>query len=220
MVYLDTPLSQHYTVESLAVAVRAAIGKPLRRAAPLTQLALVGALACLPENRRHLPSALLWQSTSGPRAETQTLLREVCCGSGEPMPYDFLATQPAIAAAQIQPFLPGLQSASYLPLAMEATAQWSQLLNLGLNWLEEGRYAQILCAHLDRSQDNANCHWLALSKQPLENSAFKLQLTNINAIPCLPDTPEFPRQLRATKQHSLILQSPATFRQALEFTRI
>jgi hypothetical protein len=32
------------------------------------------------------------------------------------MPYDFLATQPALAAAQIQAFLPGLQSASHLPL--------------------------------------------------------------------------------------------------------
>ena len=103
MIYLTTPLSQQFSPEALAAAVRAALGKPLRRAAPLTQLALVGALACLPEDRRHQPTALLWQSTSGPRAETQVLLREICSGSGEPMPYDFLATQPTIAAAQIRP---------------------------------------------------------------------------------------------------------------------
>jgi hypothetical protein len=35
------------------------------------------------------------------------------------MPYDFLASQPAIAAAQIQPFLPGLQSATHFPLDTE-----------------------------------------------------------------------------------------------------
>ena len=92
MITLTKALSQSFAPADLPAAVRAALGKPLRRAAPLTQLALVGALACLPPERRHLPTALLWQSTSGPRLETLALLDEVCYGSAEPMPYDFLAT--------------------------------------------------------------------------------------------------------------------------------
>ncbi|MBK6357247.1 MAG: hypothetical protein IPF44_11245 [Betaproteobacteria bacterium] len=123
MISLTTTLSQSFAPANLPAAVRAALGKPLRRAAPLTQLALVGALACLPAERRTLPTTLLWQSTSGPRLETLTLLEEVCGGSAEPMPYDFLATQPAIAAAQIQSFLPGLQTAMHLPLDSEGSAK-------------------------------------------------------------------------------------------------
>ena len=85
MIFLNAVLSQQHAPEKLPAAVRAALGKPLRRAATLTQLALVGALTCLPKERRHQPTALLWQSTSGPRLETQTLLEEVCHGSAEPM---------------------------------------------------------------------------------------------------------------------------------------
>ena len=103
MAYLNAPISQHFAAKELPIAVRSALGKPLRRAAALTQLALVGSLASLAENRRHQPTALLWQSTSGPRAETLALLQEVCIGSGEPMPFDFLArhcrcTDPALPA--------------------------------------------------------------------------------------------------------------------------
>jgi hypothetical protein len=204
--------------------VRTALGKPLRRAAPLTQLALVGALACLPTARRHLPTTLLWQSTSGPRLETITLLDEVCCGSAEPMPYDFLATQPAIAAAQIQSFLPGLQTAMHLPLDSQGAANWSLLLSLAIVWLNEGRCAQVLCAQLDHAADVASGHWLALSRAPLENSPASLQLTDKASSAALADTPDFPAHLAEWLGHddgqTLSLHSPVAMRQAVEFTRL
>ena len=224
MAYLNTPISQRFTADELPAAVRTALGKPLRRAAALTQLALVGSLAALPESFRHQPTALLWQSTSGPRAETLDLLQEVCIGSGEPMPFGFLAIQPAIAAAHIQPFLPGLQTASYFPLDTVGKAQWSLLLNMALNWLAEGRYAQVLCAHLDLTPNGAESHWLSLCKEPLENSLIKLQLSSIANQITLPDTPDFPQHLKHWLQQPntdvLNLQSPAGYRQALEFTRL
>ena len=63
MIFVNAVLSQQYRPQTLSAAVRSALGKPLRRAAAMTQLALVGAVACIPVERRHLPSALLWQST-------------------------------------------------------------------------------------------------------------------------------------------------------------
>lgn len=223
MIHLATVLSQQFAPEALPAAVRAALGKPLRRAAPLTQLALVGALACLPAERRHLPTALLWQSTSGPRLETLTLLSEVCNGSAEPMPYDFLATQPAIAAAQIQTFLPGLQSAMHLPLDREGTANWSLLLSLAIVWLNEGRCTQVLCAQLDHAADVASGHWLALSRAPLENSPASLHLVKDVASDTLPDTPDFPTKLAEWLANgagkTLSLQSPVAMRLAVEFAR-
>ena len=224
MIFVNTILSQQFAPAALPTAVRAALGKPLRRAAGLTQLALVGALACLPKARRQLPSALLWQSTSGPRLETLTLLNEVCCGPAEPMPYDFLATQPAIAAAQIQPFFPGLQSASYFPLDTEGQANWLLLLTLAANWIEAGRYAQVLCAHLDSRAESASGHWLVLAAAPLENTTANLHIRTMNYPDARPDTPDFPLHLAdwlATAARPVLhLQSSAAPLLAVEFARI
>lgn len=224
MISLTAFHSQNFAPADLPAAVRAVLGKPLRRAAPLTQLALVGALACLPAERRALPTALLWQSTSGPRLETLTLLDEVCSGSAEPMPYDFLATQPAIAAAQIQSFLPGLQTAMHLPLDSEGVANWSLLLSLAIVWLNEGRCAQVLCAQLDHAADAASGYWLALSRGALENSPVSLQLVKDTAGTSLPDTPDFPANLAewlaANDSQTLSLHSPVAMKLTVEFTRL
>lgn len=221
MSYLNAALSQILPQAELASAVRCALGKPLRRAAPFTQQALIGALACLSEAQRHEPTALLWQSTVGPRAETQALLDEIRQGNGEPMPYDFLATQPAIAAAQIQPFLPGLVSASHFPLAEADTSAWSLLLTLADRWLVEGRYAHVLCAQLDLWQGFASGHWLLLSRAPLEMSAPRLHFQS-QAANNVPDQPDFPAHVAAwlkTTSPTLALPSPFGVPTALEFVR-
>ncbi|MCB4361947.1 hypothetical protein [Quatrionicoccus australiensis] len=224
MTYLDTVITQEFTAAELPAAVRAALGKPLRRAATLTQLAVVGALACLPAERRTLPTALLWQTRSGPRAETLALLEEVCNGTAEPMPYDFLATQPAIAAAQLKPFLPGLHSATCLPLADATMANWSLLLSLADHWLNSGRYAQVLCAQLDHADDLASGHWLALSAAPLENSLASLHLSEVTPGEALADASDFPacldHWLAAESSGHLYLQSAASRKLAVEFARI
>jgi hypothetical protein len=224
MIYLHAAYHQQFTPASLPVAVRAALGKPLRRAAALTQLALLGALAGIPEARRQQASALLWQSTSGPRLETLTLLDELAQPTPEPMPYDFLATQPAIAAVQIQPFLPGLRSATHCPLDSEGRAHWSLLLNLAAHWLHEGRYDQVLCAHLDSWADKAEGHWLLVGNAPLENSLARLHVKLEAGPNSLPDTPDFPVHLADWLQNpagaTLQLQSPALPSLAVEFARI
>lgn len=223
MTHLLAAISQQYSRNELATAVRATLGKPLRRATALTQLALVGALACLPEDRRRLPTALLWQTTHGPRHETIALLEEVCLGAAEPMPYDFLATQPTIAAAQIQPFLPGLQSATIFQLDTEGAAQWALLLSLAANWLTQGRYAQILCAHLISTDDRQSGHWLALGATPPEIPSVRLHFSASPSGITQPDTPDFPlrleRWLSAAEIPELALQSPEMPMLAVKFTR-
>lgn len=224
MIYLNAALSQHHAPDELPNAVRTALGKPLRRAAPLTQLALLGALACLPAERRQRPTALLWQSTRGPRQETRAMLEEICTGAGEPMPFEFLATQPALAAAQIQPYLPGLQSAMHFPLDTAGVADWSLLLALAGNWLAEGRYAQVLCAHLDSTDDGADGHWLALATDPIENAPARLHLRGTSVPDAWADTPDFPAHLAdwlaRPAPASLHLQSPGMPRLAVEFAKL
>lgn len=224
MIYLNAVLSQQHAPDDLPAAVRAALGKPLRRAAPLTQLALVGALACLPAERRQRPTALLWQSTRGPRRETRAMLEEICTGAGEPMPFEFLATQPALAAAQIQPSLPGVQSAMHFPLDTAGVADWSLLLTLAGNWLAEGRYAQVLCAHLDSTDESADGHWLALATAPIENCTIRLQLGRTSSPDAWADTPDFPAHLAdwlsLPAPATRCLQSPGTPRLTVEFARL
>lgn len=148
----------------LPAAVRRLTGQSLRRTSRLQQLALLGALSCLPAERRESATALLWQSASGARAETLQLVAEVAHGSAEPMPYDFLATQPALAGPQIQAFLPGLALASHWPLATPADHAWDAMLLLAHGWLMAGRYAQVLCARLDVWPEQARGEWLVLAR--------------------------------------------------------
>lgn len=223
MIYLHAALSQHFAPDALPAAVRATLGKPLRRAAALTQLAIFGALAAIPPKRRNWPTALLWQTSSGPRAATLALLDKVCKGPAEAMPYDFLASQPAIVAAQLKPFLPGLQAASCLPLADETTAHWSLLLSLAQHWLSTGRYAQVLCAQLDEHPEELSGYWLALGSAALENPAASLHLTKVQSQGSEPDTPDFPahlsRWLSEGNSPILQLQSAAGQALAVEFAR-
>ncbi len=224
MIYLNAALSQHFGPTELPAAVRTALGKPLRRTTALTQLALTGALACLPKDRRSMPTALLWQSTRGLREETRQLLNAVCDAVAEPMPYDFLASQPALAAVQIQPYLPGLQTATHFPLDRAEHTQWALLISLASHWLKAGRHAQVLCAHLDVHEGVCSGHWLSLSAQPLENSPASIHLNLTTEASVCPDTPEFPHRLTSWLNTAAVpglhLQSPAAPRLAVEFVRI
>jgi hypothetical protein len=186
---------------------------------------VLGALACLPAERRQRPTALLWQSTSGPRLETLELLAEVCQGSGEPMPFTFLATVPASAAVQLRPFLPGLRTASTLPLDTEQQANWGLLLTIASNWLAEGRYEQVLCAHLDHWADCLSGHWLALSATPSSCALATLDCHVTSPATMAADTPDLPVALSrwlggAPAGQPLQLDSPAAPGLAVEFARI
>ena len=224
MIFLNAAFTQHFAPEALSNEVRTALGKPLRRAAALTQLALLGAFAALPAERRRLPTVLLWQSTTGPRQETLTLLDEVCNGPSEPMPYDFLATQPALAAAQIQPFLPGLQSASHMPLDNGNAANWWLLLTLAGEWLRTGRYAQALCAQLDHQPEMASGHWLSLSTDATPGALSTVALHSAPLGAPLADIPDLPARLNdwlgQAGPATCHLESPAAPGLTVEFARL
>ena len=190
-------LSQQFAPDALAGAVRSVTGKALRRTARLHQLAVTGALACLPPPRRDLPTALLWQSCSGPREETQILLQEICQGDAEPMPYDFLATQPALAAPQLREFLPGLCMASHFPLAAEDRSNWGLMLQLAEDWLNQGRYAQVLCAQLDSWPDDCRGSWLALVGDDTIAGLGVMEISAETGTQSLADRADLPVQLQA-----------------------
>jgi hypothetical protein len=210
-----------YTPAELAAAARLAAGSGLRRAGDLTRLALLVALAAIPEARRRQPTALFWQTASGPRRETAHLLATLRSGDGEPLPYDFLATQPALAAAQIQPWLPGLAAASATPLARTGEACWAFLLADALAWTAARAGSQALCAHLDAWEDGAAAHALLLAADPGEPPLARLVPVAASTLPLLADIPELPAGLPAqlAAGHGCALAAPAGLSLALEFVR-
>jgi hypothetical protein len=224
MIELAAAVSQRFAPAELPDAVRAALGKPLRRAPPLAQLAVLGALACLPPERRQLPTLLLWQTTSGPHEETRQLIAEIKESNGEPLPLTFLATVPASAAVHLRPFLPGLSAASMLPLDHEAASHWSLLLTLAANALNDGRYAQTLCAHLDYRDDHLDGHWLCLRAANDARALARLAPGNAGtAADELADTPTLPATVAAWLRHEaprpLRLAARAAPGLAMEFVR-
>lgn len=207
----------------LGTAVRTVANPGLRRAGGLTRLALLAALDTLVPERCCLPTALLWQTTSGPRAETQAFLAAMRDGDGEPLPYDFLATQPALAAVQLRPWLPGLCHASHAPLTVDGPTQWSFLLAEALTWLERYPGGQALCAHLDVWEDAAEAHCLLVAADPAPAALARIVLATAvsGADIVLADTPDLPERLPAALAHARCRLAPPTgTRLALEFVRL
>ena len=207
----------------LAAAGRTVASPGLRRAGGLTRLALLAALDIVAPERRGLPTALLWQTTSGPRTETLAFLAGVRDGDDEPLPYDFLATQPALAAVQIRPWLPGLCHASHAPLAFTGAAQWLFLLAEALAWLESHPGGQALCAHLDVWEHAAEAHCLLVAADTAPSALARIgpASSDCGARIVLADTPDLPARLPAALADGHCrLAPPAGTRLALEFVQL
>lgn len=221
MSFVVATASLHYTPAELAAAARHAAGSGLRRAGDLTRLALLAALAAIPQARRNQPTALFWQTTSGPRRETEHLLATLRSGDGEPLPYDFLATQPALAAVQIQPWLPGLAAASATPLERTGAASWALLLADALAWTAARPGSQALCAHLDAWGERAEAHALLVAADPGEAPLARIAPVTASTLPPIADLPELPAMLPAqvAAGTGCALAAPAGLALALEFVR-
>lgn len=222
MIYLNACHRASFSPAALPDAVRQLLGKPLRRAAPLTQLAVISTLACLDEAQRQQPTLLLWQSGTGARQETLALLAELREDDAEPMPYDFLATQPAIAAAQLAAHLPGLQAVHHLPLA-NVDEGWALPLLLATQWLADGRYRQIVCARLDSSPKHANAASLLLSCDRRERSLATLAIRERPSSHDLGGhefSTHLPDWVAAADADAFAIASPFNDRLALEFAKL
>lgn len=228
MIAVAAQLAQDFSSSAeLAGALRAATGTALRRPSALTQLAVAGALGCLPPERRELPTALFWQSASGAQAETERLLQEMR-GDAEPMPYDFLATQPALAGATLRAWLPGLMAASHWPLPAAGRSAWGPLLALAIGALKRGRQRQALVAQLDCRNGEARGRWLLLATE-VEIPLASVDLVSAGAdasagvSATVADTPALPDcladWLAGGEVGTLRLLPPAGYRQTVEFGR-
>lgn len=172
--FITAHVRAHLAQVDLAQTVAQRTGQPLRRASPLASLALLACLDVLAQEQPTVqaaaqlpasstaPTALIWHSQQGPQPETEALLAAQQMGDGLLLPFDFLASQPALLCVQLKPWLPDLAQTLFLPGTAHPQEQaWMQMLQFAHFALEQKRFGRVICASLERDSDI--CRYAAIS---------------------------------------------------------
>lgn len=154
---------------ALRQQVRAALRAPLRRAGAQVELCVAGAHACmaaLPAGSAPAEQVgVLWNSRAGGRFATAQVLEELCLRGEDVLPFDFLATQPALAAIALQQAIPALESALYQPWTGDEALRWPRLLELAASDLQRRRHLLMLCGTVEPGETLHRCRWIALAPE-------------------------------------------------------
>jgi hypothetical protein len=103
--------------EDLRPFAKTHLGAGLRRAGVTTEFTLAGAVACWRQRQPEPASAclaLIWTNPTFSGTENLECLAELSGAKSLPMPFQFIASQPHMAAVYAHQFLPGLAHATLL----------------------------------------------------------------------------------------------------------
>jgi len=163
----------HPSPAELGTTLRALLGQPLRRTGSFGKLCVAGALTCAADSAS-LCTALLWSSAFAAHTEVNAVLQALTKGE-EPMPYDFIATLPAVSAVHAAQHMPTIKFGVFMPAPANAPRTWPQLLHLAMLWLQERRCDRVLCGWVEEAATEVSdaspaSHWLALTRAGLANA--------------------------------------------------
>ncbi|MDR1890478.1 MAG: hypothetical protein LBQ81_14115 [Zoogloeaceae bacterium] len=144
---------QRFNAATLAAAARAQSAVPLRRAGRLTELLLVGVAACLADQPER-PTCVLLGSHIGARAVSNRVVTDLIIAREAPFPYDFLATQPILAAVPLQQRFPCVANLLYQPWSDDTELHWQRMQTLARAWLLAGRCERALCGQVETTGEN------------------------------------------------------------------
>jgi hypothetical protein len=152
---------QRFDTATLAALARQQSAVPLRRAGALTELAIVGVAACLADQPDG-STIVLWGSRTGARAAGIRVVRDVALAREAPLPFDFLATQPILAAIPLQQSFPCIASVLYHPWTGSEALHWQRMRTLAAVFLRAGRHARALCGQVEPGMDEHIGRWQVL----------------------------------------------------------
>ncbi|MDR3087052.1 MAG: hypothetical protein LBU45_03780 [Azoarcus sp.] len=142
-------LVQHFDTASLAAAARVQSAIPLRRAGRLTEMMLAGVAACL-ANQPACPTLVLVGSCIGARVISHRVITEIIIAREALFPYDFLATQPILAAVPLQQNFPCITNVLYHPWSDgDVELRWPRMQTLARVWLQAGRCERVICGQVE-----------------------------------------------------------------------
>ncbi|MDR0736971.1 MAG: hypothetical protein LBF51_09135 [Zoogloeaceae bacterium] len=153
--HIGDMLRQRFDDASLSASACAHTRTPLRRASALTELLIVGAAACL-DGMPDAPTVVLWGSRTGMHAATIRVITDVVIAREAPLPYDFLATQPILAAIPLRQNFPCVENVLYQPWSDDVELHWLRMRMLAAAWLRGGRCTRTLCGQVE-SDGGAHC---------------------------------------------------------------
>ncbi|MDR0564574.1 MAG: hypothetical protein LBG78_06545, partial [Azoarcus sp.] len=122
---ISNPQERHFDSATLTALARRHATIPLRRAGALTELLIVGIADCL-AGQPDLPTLVLAGSQNGALAAGMRLLSCIEIDHEEPYPFDFLASQPIIAAVALQKSFPCIENTLYQPWHGNAELHWQR----------------------------------------------------------------------------------------------
>ncbi|MDR1888375.1 MAG: hypothetical protein LBQ81_03190 [Zoogloeaceae bacterium] len=146
----DIMLQQCFDTATLAAA-RAQSAISLRRAGVLTELIVVGVAACL-ANQPPRPTLVLVGSRIGARVVSNQVITEIIIAREAPFPYDFLATQPILAAVPLQQGFPCITNVLYQPRGDDVDLHWQRMRTLARAWLQAERCERVICGQVETAE--------------------------------------------------------------------
>ena len=202
---------QCFDSATLSALARKQSTVPLRRAGALIELTIVGVAACLagqPDAR----TAVLWGSRFGIRTAGERVVTDIVIAREMPFPFDFLATQPIVAAIPLQKSFPCIENVLYQPWGVRnqesgvrdqesgvrdqksnaallrrhispIPENWQRMRALAVAWLRAGRYARVLCGQVEPGKNTHRGWWQVLESAPLPPRGGEGIVREINLIP-------------------------------------
>ncbi len=203
---LLAPTLVSLTRAELADAVRARFGSELRRLGVFTQLAQVGAQACLEACATGGRLGVLLATEHGSLTATRAAL-DGGLRRGEPvMPSTFIATQTSLAGALLARRSQDVARAACVFLEAQ---DWPWLLRIARSWLAECERVAVGCVHEAAQGEAHRSHWCIFVRQaaapaihcePAGAGAAATTSDWIARVAAWRDAPDGPLELRGNQQ--------------------
>ncbi|MDR2926375.1 MAG: hypothetical protein LBU76_10600 [Azoarcus sp.] len=134
--------------DALSALARQHAAMPLRRAGPLVELVIVGVAAML-DGQPDMPTIVLWGSRTGITDIGNRLVSCVEIAREPVFPFDFLASQPIVAATTLRKRFSCIENALYQPWPDDAATHWQRARTLAAAWLRAGRCQRVICGQAE-----------------------------------------------------------------------
>ncbi|MCL2876114.1 MAG: hypothetical protein FWF12_07470 [Betaproteobacteria bacterium] len=146
-----------FDTATLSALARQHSSVPLRRAGSLIELVIVG-LASVLDKQPDMPTAVLWGSQIGVAAVGYRLISCIEIAREAVFPFDFLASQPIVAAIALKKSFPCIENVLYQPWPGDAAVYWQRLRTLAAAWLRAGRCARVVCGQAEPDESGESEH--------------------------------------------------------------
>jgi hypothetical protein len=155
---LISPMREYrYDSDTLSSLARQHASMPLRRAGPLVELVIVG-LASTLDKQPDMPTIVLYGSHTGISIAGGRLVSCIEIAHEPVYPFDFLASQPIVAAIALQKSFPCIENALYQPWPGDVAVHWQQARTLATSWLWAGRCARVICGQVEPDDSDEGEH--------------------------------------------------------------